>query len=204
MKIEPPFGTSVRRDPRNVWSHMHTTSWLLSLVWYCQRVQLAIAALCLPTRVEIATIRQDQGDCVVVTLTAMQGLKPWHGVVQKFEEESQHFSNVPSVKWPMGFAKVPYQGRPLSPPRPPKNAQTKLKRKVLGTPPPRGAHLGEEHVKWLSGRAEVLPPSPYTRPQECPKIFLKTYLVPGQMARLCQGTFEKPWERRLRHYAHTC
>ena len=36
---------------------------------------------------------------------------------------NQHFSNMPSVKWPVGFAKVPYQGRPLATPQAPKNAQ---------------------------------------------------------------------------------
>ena len=35
----------------------------------------------------------------------------------------QHFSNMPAVKWPVGFAKVPYQGRPLAPPQAPENAQ---------------------------------------------------------------------------------
>ena len=44
----------------------------------------------------------------------------------------------------LGFAKVPYEGRPLSPPQAPKNAQRYSKRNVLGTA--RGAHLGEEHV----------------------------------------------------------
>ena len=57
----------------------------------------------------------------------------------------QHFSNVPSVKRPVGFAKILYQGRPLAPPQAPKNAPKQFKRNVLGTT--RGAHLGEEHVK---------------------------------------------------------
>ena len=62
---------------------------------------------------------------------------------------------------------------------------------------PPGGHIS---VKNMSSGSQVVqryrtraPPSPYTRRQECPKIFpTKKCLVPYQKARLCQGTFEKP------------
>ena len=52
-----------------------------------------------------------------------------------------------------GFSKGTVPGAsPLHPPGPLRMRKKKVKRNVLGTTPQ--AHLGEEHVKWLSGCAE--------------------------------------------------
>ena len=85
----------------------------------------------------------------------------------------------------------------------------KFKRDVLGTT--RGAPLGEEHVKWLSGCAEVpyQGPFPVHKAPRMPKdSSKKPYLAPDPKACLRQGTFEKPRYysvvnllRRVIHYS---
>ena len=106
----------------------------------------------------------------------------------------QHFSNMPSVKWPVGFVKVPYQGRPLAPPqalRMPKNNS-----KETYSVPPKGHLL----VKNIWSDSQVVQryrtrgaPFPIHKAPRMPKnSSKKSYLVPGPKARLRQGTFEKP------------
>ena len=104
---------------------------------------------------------------------------------------------MPSVKWLLGFAKAPYQGRPPRPSPGPLRMPPKIIQKRRTRYHPRGTsrwRTCEVTLRFCRGTVPGAPPSPYTRPQECPKIGQKTYLVPGPKARLRQGTFEKPWK----------
>ena len=109
----------------------------------------------------------------------------------------QHFSNMPSVKWPLGFAKVPYQGHPLSLPGPLRMPKSNPKETYLV--PPEG-HISVKNM-WRNSQVVQThstrgAPSPYTTPPECPKILKKRVLgtrPEGELAQgmLPQGTFEK-------------
>ena len=91
---------------------------------------------------------------------------------------------MPSVKWPLGFAKYRTRGAPSPFPRPPKNAQNSNRKTYLV--PPKG-HISVKNMwsdsqlmqRYRTGR----PPPPYTRPQECPKI----------------GPKERTWYQARRH-----
>ena len=94
-----------------------------------------------------------------------------------------------------GFSKGTVPGAPPSPlPRPPKNGQKKNKRNVLGTTW-RHTHILVKNM-WSDSRVVQryrtrAPPSPYTKPLECPRVLLKN--VPGPRP---EGTFapRHAWE----------
>ena len=88
---------------------------------------------------------------------------------------AQRFSNMPSVKWLLGFAKVPYQGRPLAPPQGHEECPNIIQKRRTRYHP-RGTswwRTCEGTLRLCRGTVPGAPPSPYTWPQECPKILLK-------------------------------
>ena len=106
-------------------------------------------------------------------------------------------SNMPSVKWPVGFCKGTVPGAPLVPiPGHLRILKNSSKEMYLVLPE------GHILVKNMWSDSQVVQsyrtrgaPFPIHKAPRMPRIiYKKLYLVPGQKARLCQGTFEKPWQ----------